>query len=60
MGDYKNGLKHGKWIFTNSEGAKFKYYYKMGVLNKLKRPLPLPAIPNYILKDGVVVTVPSR
>ncbi|HLP10326.1 MAG TPA: hypothetical protein VK177_00240 [Flavobacteriales bacterium] len=52
MGKYKNGLKHGRWVYIVN-GAKQTYHYKKGVLVKSKTALP--ALPDFILNDGVVV-----
>jgi antitoxin component YwqK of YwqJK toxin-antitoxin module len=54
MGDYKNGLKDGKWKYIDSNGKKIYYKYKKGVLKIDKIPVPLPDIPGYILRDGVI------
>lgn len=55
MGEYDDGLKNGKWKFIDKNGKKRFYKYKKGVLQKAKIPVPLPEIPKYILRDGVVI-----
>jgi hypothetical protein len=55
MGNYNNGLKDGRWKYIDKDGNKRYYKYKKGVLKKEKIPVPLPEIPNYILRDGVVI-----
>ncbi len=55
MGEFKNGLKDGTWKFTQEDGKKLHYQYKKGVLKKTKVPIPLPKIPNYLIKEGVII-----
>ena len=56
MGEYDEGLKDGKWKYINAQGKKQTYKYAKGVLKKEKVVIPLPNIPNYILRDGILKT----